>query len=421
MSESASSSGRVPWFQSFWEDLQPTPGRLNNTLRMTLAALILLALMLVWQMPFATYALYSILVIGVESPSISLRTGVASVVITIIAIAIEMGVVSSTGNDPMARVVSVAVVTFIAGMAVVCTSLPALASIFGFIYCVVIGFWEGQGPPDRLVKNSLRLVAAFSLATLCVVAVQYVFGGRSPAAKLEEQFRIRYQALLAMFRLYAQEVSPKQRLDAGTRVSRLAAAGQVGMMALYDQIVDRNLDPGLLPIGTRVHITLLAELMDDSAAFGLQREVRDTPAFRERCARIAEQCARLIPSAIPRSEKSPEFEPQRTNSLLDRVEGTLHSILGMPVDPDAEKSKELSAVPSHKVSLLIPGAIRDRDNIAFALKISLCATMCYILYHAIDWPGTSTSVGPPRSVGLLATSFIFQGCASRLVCRAGYE
>jgi enterochelin esterase-like enzyme len=30
-------------------------------------------------------------------------------------------------------------------------------------------------------------------------------------------------------------------------------------------------------------------------------------------------------------------------------------------------------------------------------------------------------VGPPRSAGLLASSFIFQGCDSRLVCRAGYE
>jgi multidrug resistance protein MdtO len=54
--------------------------------------------------------------------------------------------------------------------------------------------------------------------------------------------------------------------------------------------------------------------------------------------------------------------------LLDRVEETLRSILVMPVDSGETRSNELSALPSKRVALLIPGAIRERDNIAFALK-----------------------------------------------------
>jgi multidrug resistance protein MdtO len=42
-------------------------------------------------------------------------------------------------NDPMARVLSVAVATFIGGMTLVSTSQPSLGSSAGFIYCVVIG------------------------------------------------------------------------------------------------------------------------------------------------------------------------------------------------------------------------------------------------------------------------------------------
>ncbi len=61
--------------------------------------------------------------------------------------------------------------------------------------------------------------------------------------------------------------------EAVSRVSRLAATGQTGMQRIYNTIVERNLDTGALPIGTRVRITMLAQLMDISAAFGWQYRV----------------------------------------------------------------------------------------------------------------------------------------------------
>src|SRR5207244_1988730 len=74
-------------------------------------------------------------------------------------------------------------------------------------------------------------------------------------------------------------------------------------------------------------------------------------------------------------------------SLLDRVEGVLHSIITMPVEAAAAADKELVALPSSKVPLLVPGALQQPQTIAFALKLSLCATLCYIIYQAVAWPG----------------------------------
>jgi multidrug resistance protein MdtO len=406
----------TPWLDRIWQDLQPTPERLSKALRMTFSSVVVLVLMLVLQMPYVAYGLYFIFLIGRESPSVSLRTAFASVVTILVVIGSEMGVVILSDNDPMARVLSVVIVTFVGGMILVSTSLPSLGSLVGFIYCVVIGFWEHHAPEDTLVKNSLRLLAAFAMAAACGVAVEYVFGARSPADRLEEQFRIRYQALQKMFSLCTQqEVSPKQRFDAAVRVSRLAGAGQLAMMDLYNQIVDRDLDTRALPIGTRVHITMLAELMDASAAFGLQSERRDEAELRQRCARIAEQCGRLIPAAIPQSEKRLEPGPRTTNSLLDRVEATIHSILVMPVDLGPAKNKELAVLPSRDVPFLIPGAIKDKNNIAFALKISLCATLCYIVYNAVDWPGISTSVTTVMVTGLSTTAAMKQRFTLRIL------
>jgi multidrug resistance protein MdtO len=413
--------GKVPswrlttWAERFWQDLQPTPGRLNTTLRMTLAAVLSMVLLLVWQVPFAALALYSIFIIGRESPSVTLRTGIGLLVAVAVAIAIELGVVIFTDNDPIFRVLSVAVITFLAGMIVVTTSVPALGSGWGLIYCTVISFWENHAPADRSVKNSLWLLAAFSVGIGCSIAVEYVFGTCSPAERLESELRVRYQALEKMFNLFAQNASARQRWEAASRVSRMAAAGEAGMIGLYNQIVDRNLDTGALPIGTRVRITMVAELMDDCAAFGFESEPLDDPEFRGRCARIAEQCRGLVAGGIPQPERRVGSEPQTTHRLLDRVEGTLHSILAMPLGSTAEEIRQLAAVPSSEVPLLTPGAIREKENIAFGLKISLCATICYILYHAIDWPGISTSVITVMVAGLTTTAALKQRLAFRLL------
>ena len=344
-----------------------------------------------------------------------MRVCIGLLVAVAVAIAIELGVVIFTDNDPMARVVSVAVITFVAGMIVVTTSVPALGSGWGLIYCTVISFWENHAPADRSVKNSLWLLAAFSLAICCAIAVEYVFGSRSAAKQLENEFRVRYQAIEEMFSLFARNGNAQQLGEAARRLSHLAAAGQAGMLSLYNQIVDRNLDTGTLPIGTRVRITMLAELMDDSAAFGLQSEALADPEFRDRCARIAEQCRRLVNGGIPQPEWRVGSKPQTTHRLLDQVEAGLHSILVMPVGSSVEERRELAVVPSADVPLLIPGAISKKENIVFALKISLCATICYILYHAIDWPGVSTSVITVMVAGLTTTAALKQRLAFRLV------
>src|SRR5579864_8451458 len=109
------------WLHRIWQDLQPTPERLSKALRMTFSSVVVLVLMLVLQMPCVAYGLYFIFLIGRESPSVSLRTAFASVVTISLVIVSEMGVVILSDNDPMARVLSVVIVTFVGGMILVST------------------------------------------------------------------------------------------------------------------------------------------------------------------------------------------------------------------------------------------------------------------------------------------------------------
>src|ERR1017187_4578952 len=104
------------WSERLWQDLQPTPGRLAATLRIVGATVIALLLMMVWQMPFASLGLYYIFRVVRESPATSVRAGVYALLTLVLAVAAELAVVIVTDNDPGARLLSVAVASFLAGI-----------------------------------------------------------------------------------------------------------------------------------------------------------------------------------------------------------------------------------------------------------------------------------------------------------------
>ena len=407
------------WADRFWQDLQPTPGRLGSSLRIVLSTVITLLLVMALRMPSASIGLYFIFLVGRDSPSVSLRSGLFSLVALAFTVATVLGVVIFSDNDPMARVLSVSIVVFLAGMLMLSTTVPVLAQTWGFIYCTLIAFWETHAPSDYLVKQSLYVVGTVSIGVAVSVAVEYIFGAKHPAAELQKQRRIRYEALSRMFSLFAQGAPREQLVPAVIAVSRLAAAGPGGMTQLYNTIVDRKLDPGMLPIGTRVRITMLAQLMDVSAAFGTQNLGETDEDLQRRCRHIAQLCMDLIHDVRPSAEELEEDRQRRSLApsvnLLDGVDETLHAILSMPAGRVGKQDQELIALPSNKVPILIAGALGRKETVAFALKLSLCATICYLIVRAVDWPGISTAVITVLITGLSTSAAIKQKLIFRLV------
>src|ERR1700735_1358722 len=149
-----------PWVQKIWNDLQPTPGRLSSSLRIVLTVAIALVLFMVLQVPYAYIGLFFVFIVGRDSPSTTLRTGLFLMLTLAAALATEFALVILSDNDPMARVLGVSVVAFRAAFLTVTTTVPTLPSIWGFLFCTVIAFWEVHASANTLVKNSLWFLAA---------------------------------------------------------------------------------------------------------------------------------------------------------------------------------------------------------------------------------------------------------------------
>jgi multidrug resistance protein MdtO len=87
----------------------------------------------------------------------------------------------------------------------------------------------------------------------------------------------------------------------------------------------------------------------------------------------------------------------------------------MPQGPLLAGGDDLIALPSKKVPIIVSGGLRSQDNLVFALKLSLCATACYVFNHAVAWPGISTSVATVFLTALSTTGAIKQKLLFRLI------
>ncbi|HVW09960.1 MAG TPA: FUSC family protein, partial [Bryobacteraceae bacterium] len=212
-----------------------------------------------------------------------------------------------------------------------------------------------------------------------------------------------------VFTLFAKGAPPAQLTPAIAGLNRLAATGQRPMQDLYNQVVERDLPRGSLPVGSRTRIAMLAQLADLAAAYASAHPAGVPEEERARCAAIALRCREQAAGS-----GAPAAEGQANPSLLDRMEIVLHALLSMP-DGDAAEREDLAALPASKVPFLIPGALTSKDTVAFALKLTLCVMVCYIFYFAVAWPGISTSVTTVFIVAIGSSGAIKQKLANRFV------
>jgi multidrug resistance protein MdtO len=155
------------------------------------------------------------------------------------------------------------------------------------------------------------------------------------------------------------------------------------------------------------HVIVVGALLDNAASIGVQTAAQPEPT-RTRYRDIAFRCLEIVDylPMLPRQYAS-GAPPQHTADSLDATEALLAS-LGDP--PDGPTIPMWS--PAAHRSFVIPGALTKPQNLFFALKLSLCATLSYIFYHAVDWPGISTITITVLAAALGHTGRLSKGFSS---------
>jgi multidrug resistance protein MdtO len=152
-------------------------------------------------------------------------------------------------------------------------------------------------------------------------------------------------------------------------------------------------------------IGLLTRVIEKSALIALARQ---SVANNERyLSQIAEQCDRLL-----RGESlSPQPLPANAPAPLREVHSKLRqytTVNEFSQDDPASIGPELARPSSSNAGLFLPNVFQTGAAVTYALKLTLAATICYIFYSAIDWPGILTCVVTVLFTGLSSTGAMKQ-------------
>ena len=403
----------VPWPERIRQELLPFPGRLAGSLRTTLAVCITVTAVMVFRTPAVAPGVFLVFLVSYETPYVTLTSGLHSLLFQSLGIGSTLLMVMVTDNSPMARVLGTALFSFIAAF-LLRTMRRRGAIDFGVLSLMTLSLWDMKLPANELVKLSLWPLGNGAMAVIVAVAVEYAFTRRDPFYAVHREFEVRMQAIESLLREYARPSDSIRVKAVAKEVVRLAFAGQGKMRSLLEEIGNRSEGAEAYVDLYPIMLPNLFHLLNLAANFSLQRPEMLTAAEQARALRLAEHCAAIRQAPLHVRKLAPAIDDP-TNDLLGHMGSTLAAMGDLEVDEAISWTEETRGHKQAPPPWFAADAWTNPDYLDFSFRISLCATLCYIIYCALDWPGINTAVITALIVGLNTTGAMSQKLILRII------
>jgi multidrug resistance protein MdtO len=379
----------LAWFRQFLkEELAPYPGRTALVARMVISATLVMLITMTFQLPFGSQGAIFTLFISRES----IRSTMKAVVTVVSAFGLAagyvfLGAVLSLG-DPMLRVLWIIVSLFIAFYAIHTMTDYVAATGFGIVVAITLSVWDMHIPSELRVERTLWVLGQTSMACVIVLIVELAFAGLEPGDDLVRPIAQRLAAVEELLKSYAEGGFGNERAE--KEITRLAMGGTSRLRRL----LIRSTHPLHYREQAGALVSLVGRLVDIAANL---TDLNPSENARTRMRRLVEIIARiradLLSGRVPYSVQfNDNIEASQTVPLLGEMERTvslLHEAFVSTRAPNTAAPLPSADPPSR---LFVADALSNPDHIKFALKGCLAASLCYLIYTALDWTGISTAV-----------------------------
>ena len=384
------------WFWNFLkQELTPYPGRAWVVGRITIAATIVMILVMTFQIPGGFQGAIFTFIISRENPTATLlsgfRTAVAFLVGTVyVAFSVRMLI-----GDPLTHFLWVAGSVFLSFYLLHIIADYGTAVPLGFAILPAISLWDNTAANvNTRLENTLWVAGVAVLGVVVTIVVEYIFRRVHPTTDLTEGIEDRMQTVEDVLRCAATERPLESEWE-----KRLSQYATVGVSRLRRLILRSQYSPHF-KAQMSTAIVLVGRLVDIAASFRLALAERARPidaADRSRCLRLADRIAvfrgNLMLQQLPvKIEEVPQEDPSNLPFLpeMERTVALIPSAFA-----GSQSVQEFVNAPldeEQPVRLFVGDAFSNPAHVYFALRGTLAAMVCYITYTALDWPGLSTSV-----------------------------
>ncbi len=380
-----------PWFREFirWETA-PYPGRLNTVIRMTIAATLVMIIVVTFRIPNAALAgLFSIL-LARENLTATWRGGRFIVLGFVLASLYTLLGMMLFRGYPITHFFWVIGSLYLIFFVIRTTTNYAAALAFVIPIGVALPVWDRAVPSELQVEGTLWpivIIAVGTGATVLTEAVYRIFDRSDPFLTFVDDLLLAVQQVAES--LAAHHAPPKPVLD------RVLQYHMIGTGRLRTTLLRQGVDPtrraqraALISLAGRL-IGLAANL----ASTPPQPTHDDAIRLRALSARLGAIRTQLRESAVisasfpvlegPPSSSFPTLqEMEQTVALIPEVFQRDEILVGSRNEPGQDWWR----------TLLVPDAFQNPEYQRFAFAGCLAASICYVLYNALDWPGIFPAV-----------------------------
>ncbi|MGB7171270.1 MAG: FUSC family protein [Acidobacteriaceae bacterium] len=386
-------SSTLEWLRDFLRDeLAPYPGRTALVARMVLTATLVILVTMVFKIPYGAYAALFALTISRENPDATIKAVTTLIVSFAAAVAYVLVGALIFSSEPVIRLVWVLVTLFLMFFALNAISNYTAALRFGYLLAIAMPLFDSRISGEAKVEGLLWAAGAIALASIITAVVEVIYASLYKLDEVTAALLERLRWTEAALRAWAAGDADRA---AQIQLTRLAVLGTSRMR----RDLLRSGYPAEVMQQTGTVVSLVGRLIDLAANMNLfsgQVSGDARRRFGELAGRIDGLAHRLGGGgASEQPEKSPAtggILPEAAPLLMD-MERTVSSISDVLSGSAPAHGPRLRAeVPMPRTRFFVADAFTNPNHIRFAIRGSLAAAVCYLIYNLTDWPGISTAV-----------------------------
>jgi multidrug resistance protein MdtO len=384
--------GFFAWFGEFLRDeLAPYPGRMGTVSRMVIAATLTSILIMTFRIPECAYGCYYVLAVSRDNLQSTVRSGLELVVTFCLGVIFVILGAKLFADQPVTHLLWVMGSIFVAFYALRALTNYRAASAFALFVGAALPLWYLPHRAEIALERTLWLALGVALGITTSIAVETVYYSLHPKDELEQGLDTRWSAVQCLLESLQAGIPPSSKIQ-----RHLAQHAMVGLSRLRRVLSRSDLGPQAKAQRNAL-LALTGRLIDMSAAMA-QGSSELSADDRARVAVVLRKITYLRHHGKPELPSDREvtgrsYAPSAALPLLPELEWTVDLLPNVFTRTEfLELYLPAALEESSQSKLLVADAFNNREHLSFAFSGCLAATLCYIIYAAIDWPGLSTSV-----------------------------
>jgi multidrug resistance protein MdtO len=385
------SSGPLPWVWKFVkQELALNPGRTVLVARMTIAATLVMIVCMTFRVPYAYQAAIYVLMISRQTSRETGESAATILLFTAIGAAYLLVSMWFVVNLPMLHFLWVIGSFFIVFYAISTLTNYTAAVIFAIMVALGVPFWDRHVSAETNVEDTLWLCLSVLIGVVISAAVELAFVRPRSGDEVGLGIAQRLAAVGNLLTCYAEGRTVDYAIE--REITRLDAQGTSLLrraLRLSDHSPQYSIEIG----GVAALVGRLVDLAATLTQLTFELSASDRRRFRDLAATVATIRGDLTKRQMPASVQfNDDRQTVGSAPLLGEMEHTVTLIPEAFADSRLVQEYLPSPDDTRRRTLIVPDALANPAHVQFALKGCLAASVCYLIYNLVAWPGISTAV-----------------------------